>query len=555
MHKVFLKIAILAALCGFPVLSCAQPPENARIERLAGLAKLWGAIKYFHPYVAERDIDWDAVLVQTISKVESANSPEEYRQALDSMLSVLHDPNTHTVKESPAQKAGVDPAAEHPKPQVKWVDAETALISATDYEHFVGSSGKGDDLVKAFEETVKAKTIILDVRNQDKRADEDSTFWYSLAFRRAIQVLLDRDVIATSSRSRMYFGYPTQGGGYDDYSATFVTRDGQTIHGTAPKGQSHRFVFIRNAGSGDFQDILGGLQSAGLATIVEESEAGQELGVGSFPYSLPENITVTIRTSEVVNWDGSVGSHPDVVAPESADFLGDGNRAIQAALRAAKEGPGASASKPRQPSAMVVNKLENRYPDMKYPSREYRLLSLFRFWNVMFYFHPYRSLYDHPWEETLTEFIPQFEADRNETEYAITTAKLVARIDDSHGGAHSSVLDDYLGTGRPPVALRSIEGETVIIRIDDKDVRASSGLAIGDVILAVDGEEIQVRRQRLGELFAASTPQGLRKKVEFFVLAGPKDKPATLKIRNEAGQTKEISLARTLGYSRDQAAQ
>jgi len=547
MHKVLLKIAVLAALCGFPVLSCAQPPETVRIERLAGLAKLWGAVKYFHPYVAERDLDWDAALVQAIPKVESANSTADYRRVVDGMLSLLHDPNTHTVKESPAQKPGVDAAVEHPKPYVKWVDAETALISATDYAHFLGSFGKGDDLVKVFEEASKAKTIILDVRNQDKSADESSTFWYSMAFRRAIPGLLDRDVIATSSRTRMYFGYPTQRGGYEDYSATFVTRDGQTIHGSAPKGQSHRFVFIRNAGSGDFQDILGGLQSAGLAMIVEESEAGQELGVGSFSYSLPENITVTIRTSEVVNWDGSVGSHPDVVVPESADFLGDSNLALQAAMRVAKEGPSASASGPRQAAVMIVNKLENRYPEMKYPSREYRLLSLFRLWNVMFYFHPYRSLYDHPWEETLTEFIPQFEADCNETEYAITTAKLVARIDDSHGGAYSSVLDDYLGTGRPPVALRSIEGETVVIRIDDENVRASSGLAIGDVILAVDGEEIQARRQRLGELFAASTPQGLRKKVEAFVLAGPKDKPATLKIRDGAGQIKEISVARALG--------
>jgi hypothetical protein len=143
MHKVFLKITVLAALCGFPVLSCAQPPETVRIERLAGLAKLWGAVKYFHPYVAERDIDWDAALVQTISKVESANSTEDYRQAIDNMLSFLHDPNTHTVKEFPSRKIGVAAAAEHPKPYIKWVDEQTALIVATDYAHFLGSFGKG----------------------------------------------------------------------------------------------------------------------------------------------------------------------------------------------------------------------------------------------------------------------------------------------------------------------------------------------------------------------------------------------------------------------------
>jgi len=70
-------------------------------------------------------------------------------------------------------------------------------------------------------------------------------------------------------------------------------------------------------------------------------------------------------------------------------------------------------------------------------------------WNVMFYFHAYRALYDRPWGETLSEFIPQFEADRNELEYAITTAKLVAKIDDTHGFMNSSVLQDYIGRGRP----------------------------------------------------------------------------------------------------------
>ena len=41
--------------------------QSKRIERMVGLCKLWGAIKYFHPYLAYRDdIDWDAVLVTTI---------------------------------------------------------------------------------------------------------------------------------------------------------------------------------------------------------------------------------------------------------------------------------------------------------------------------------------------------------------------------------------------------------------------------------------------------------------------------------------------------------
>src|SRR6476659_4148319 len=39
--------------------AAAAATEDARIARLIGLAKAWGTVKYFHPYLAYRDIDWD----------------------------------------------------------------------------------------------------------------------------------------------------------------------------------------------------------------------------------------------------------------------------------------------------------------------------------------------------------------------------------------------------------------------------------------------------------------------------------------------------------------
>jgi C-terminal processing protease CtpA/Prc len=539
----FLIATILVPLLGSSFVASASPDDASRIERLAGLGKLWGAVKYFHPYLADRDVDWDAALVKTIPKVEAANSAEEYRQAMDFMLSFLHDPNTHVVNDPSSSATLPAPPPGPPQPYVKWVDDQTALIVANDYAHFQGSFAKAADFAKVFTEAAKAKTIILDVRTGQKSTDENFIYWYANAFRQNFPALLNRNVIAASQRSRAHSGYATQIGGDNSYYSAFVTQDGETIHGRAPKDQSHRFVFIVNAGSRGFHDILGGLQSAGVATVIQEGEAGEEGGAASFQYSLPENTNVVMRTGETVNPDGSIGFHPDVIVPESSDFSGDRNPAIVAALRAAKQTPATSASRSHQAAPLAVNKLENRYPDMKYPSLEYRLLSLFRFWNVMFYFHAYRQLYDRSWEETLTDFIPQFEADRNELEYAITTAKLVARIQDSHGFMQSSVLEDYIGNGDPPIGARWIEGQTVITEISDDTVRAT-GLAVGDVILAVDGEDIEARRNRLGELFAASTPQALRLRVSGAVLSGPEDKPALLKIKNAHGEIKEASVMR-----------
>src|SRR6516165_3786642 len=101
------RLAGLALSMALSMLSRATAagtphPTPSQVERLAGLAKLWGAIKFFHPYVAEHNIEWDSALIQTIPKVESASSPEAYRKAIDYLLSFLHDPGTHTISKLPA---------------------------------------------------------------------------------------------------------------------------------------------------------------------------------------------------------------------------------------------------------------------------------------------------------------------------------------------------------------------------------------------------------------------------------------------------------------------
>jgi C-terminal processing protease CtpA/Prc len=72
---------------------------------LLATGKLWITVKYFHPYLAYRDIDWDKALVDALPKVRSAATPAEYATAVNSMLEALKDPATH-----------VGPAAAIPDP-------------------------------------------------------------------------------------------------------------------------------------------------------------------------------------------------------------------------------------------------------------------------------------------------------------------------------------------------------------------------------------------------------------------------------------------------------
>jgi hypothetical protein len=72
--------------------------EEARIERLSGLFRAWGAIHFFHPYVAHGTIDWDASLLAAISRLEGAATPEDYRAAVQTMLRELKDPETYVLR-------------------------------------------------------------------------------------------------------------------------------------------------------------------------------------------------------------------------------------------------------------------------------------------------------------------------------------------------------------------------------------------------------------------------------------------------------------------------
>src|SRR5689334_25386411 len=78
------------------------------VDRLARVAKLWGTVRYLHPWVAYKDVDWDAALVAAIPKVREAKSAEEYRAAVEGLLGALGDPVTRVMEPPPP------PAAETP---------------------------------------------------------------------------------------------------------------------------------------------------------------------------------------------------------------------------------------------------------------------------------------------------------------------------------------------------------------------------------------------------------------------------------------------------------
>lgn len=136
---------------------------------------------------------------------------------------------------------------------------------------------------------------------------------------------------------------------------------------------------------------------------------------------------------------------------------------------------------------------ENPYAEMRYPEVEYRLLTLFRYWNIIEYYFPYKYLIDENWDDVLVEFIPKFIEATNVQEYQLTTLEMVARIQDTHAAEllNASEIGRFWGGRTAPVRLTFVEDKAVVTRYYVEGRGQQSGLKLGDVITKINGKRIE----------------------------------------------------------------
>lgn len=158
-------------------------------------------------------------------------------------------------------------------------------------------------------------------------------------------------------------------------------------------------------------------------------------------------------------------------------------------------------------------KNENAYSTMAYPDDGFRLLSLYRYWNMINYFFPYKHLMDEDWNKKLSEYIPLFVNAKDELEYELAAIRLIGDIHDTHanlwGGADK--IDAWKGVNYPPVHLRFIENQLVITDYYNAELQSEVGLKVGDVITKINGNPIDKIVKEKSKYYPASNkPTKLR---------------------------------------------
>jgi C-terminal processing protease CtpA/Prc len=183
---------------------------------------------------------------------------------------------------------------------------------------------------------------------------------------------------------------------------------------------------------------------------------------------------------------------------------------------------------------------EKPYSEPHYPDENYRLLGLFRYWNIINFFFPYRNLTDMDWEDVLEKFIPLFMNVSDKCEYQNVILELAAHINDGHAISNIpygvSCLEAPLYA---PFESRYIESKTIVTRVFPNLMNSPEDFKVGDIILKRDGMDIDEYRQSRRKYTKGSNEPGIQRYINWDILLA-RTTPFTYTILRN-GQVKDVS--------------
>lgn len=168
--------------------------------------------------------------------------------------------------------------------------------------------------------------------------------------------------------------------------------------------------------------------------------------------------------------------------------------------------------------------------DIETPGMTLRILGLFRYWNIINYFYPYKHLMDKPWELVFSEYAPKVIYAEDGLSYQLAMREFTLNINDSHSFLISPAFRTWYGMFYPPFTVRQVEGEMMVYK-----ALPESGLVMGDIITKVDGVDISILRDSLRKYAQGSNTANVNRITDEMITKGPEG-PFTVTVSNEDGE-------------------
>ena len=144
------------------------------------------------------------------------------------------------------------------------------------------------------------------------------------------------------------------------------------------------------------------------------------------------------------------------------------------------------------------------YQNLRPPDAGFRILALFRFWNIIQYWYPNREIIGENWRAVLRDELPRVVAASTWDAYQLEMMALIARVHDTHANLWSSLdVRPPRGPCAWPVTVRFVEGRPTVA-ISKTVVGLGAGLEIGDRVMAIAGQRVDSLIEAWLPYYAAS---------------------------------------------------
>lgn len=149
---------------------------------------------------------------------------------------------------------------------------------------------------------------------------------------------------------------------------------------------------------------------------------------------------------------------------------------------------------------------EDSYESMSYPDEGYRLLSLYRLWNMIEYFCPNKHLTNKDWEVVLEEYIPIFLNATNELEYELAALQLIGEINDTHANlwGGKDKINELRGDNYAPFKTEFVENKLVVTDYYSTEYSKEGQLKSGDIITHINNQPVMSIVDSLRPYYPAS---------------------------------------------------
>jgi carboxyl-terminal processing protease len=196
-----------------------------------------------------------------------------------------------------------------------------------------------------------------------------------------------------------------------------------------------------------------------------------------------------------------------------------------------------------QSNANFIN--DSSWFSVEFPTEPIRVLALARYWNIINYFYPYKD--GLAWDSILIEFMPQL-IESTDSAYHLRMLELCMSLTDGQSFTSSTVINHaFIKDCTLPFRTSYVEGKNVILGkyffyqdITDS-ILNKMGISQGDVILKVNGVDIETAKNKVKKMTAHSNDIDLQTTSLRLALRGDSGKVAKL-ILDNGSKTREVSI-------------